>query len=481
MIVKRTAVCLLSFAFLSSAHASIESEMNSWFNDMGGYSNYTPAQAVSGQTQTVYTGGRFFMRTPARNYQLLSAQAPSVVGGCGGIDLFAGSFSFINSEQLAALLRNAANNAIGMGFMAAVKTMSPWLADVLQWLQDQAGKVNNMNLNSCQLAEGTVSAIGSMLTDKKEQASAQGTGSTLSNLWADSFQSFDKWKEGKDAKKQAREHAKAADNGLKEMLEGGNLVWKALQKTSVPNDLKLLMMSMLGTIIITPAGDAGSGSADNSSGTQAKWTYKAGSGVGFKDFIGTVENRYVRGVNLLTCDENVECKNVGNPQIDPWADSQITSLAWRVNETLTKAIGNIQSRSPQSFDDSDKSVFLNTSIPIWRLANIAAMGGTGKFVTAYSEIIAVDLAYHWFTEMTKTLQAALSAGATSQAQDVAKASEDMNQRIAALKLLAASEYQAKYQSALANMEMQRAVQWMHETMMRSMPSDFSRSMMTFNR
>ena len=87
--------------------------MQDWFNDIGAYGNVTGANAYRGQTMNFYTGGSLYMRTPVRNYPLASITPPSFRAGCGGIDLYAGSFSFINKDQFVALLRNIGNNAIG--------------------------------------------------------------------------------------------------------------------------------------------------------------------------------------------------------------------------------------------------------------------------------------------------------------------------------------------------------------------------------
>jgi conjugative transfer pilus assembly protein TraH len=76
--------------------------MQDWFNDIGAYGNVTGPNAYRGQTMNLYTGGSLYMRTPVRNYQLASIAPPSFTAGCGGIDLFAGSFSFINKEQFVA-------------------------------------------------------------------------------------------------------------------------------------------------------------------------------------------------------------------------------------------------------------------------------------------------------------------------------------------------------------------------------------------
>jgi conjugative transfer pilus assembly protein TraH len=471
---KRLLASVLALTFSTSTLASIQSEMQSWFNEMGAYGNVTGAQIVKGQTTAVYTGGSMYMRTPIRNYQLASISPPSVRGGCGGIDLFAGSFSFINSEQLTALLRNTANNAIGYAFMMAVKSISPDLADLLQYLQDQASKINGMNLNSCQMAEGiTTATLGPLLSDKKEQANAQGTGSLLSNLWSDSFQSFDEWRQSKSAKKQARQQAANADANLKEILEPGNVVWKALQKTGTPDELKELMMSMVGTIIIIPPGDTG-----NENGEKPLWRYVGPTGVKFADFVGNPESATKSDITLLKCGNDSDCMT---PSATP--NQSVASLSWHVRQTMEKATDNIQNRQGQTFTGIDYAVYLNSSVPVWRLVNVAAMnrGGPALLTNNYAQTVAVELAYNWFSEMVRTLQKALSNNASAQSQDIVQASASLNEQIASVKSLAASEYIAKYQQAVSMAELQKTTQWLHETMMRALPVDVQKSLMAFNR
>ena len=109
------AVCYVGL-LVTPAQATVNQSMQDWFNDIGAYGNVTGPNAYRGQTMNLYTGGSLYMRTPVRNYQLASIAPPSFTAGCGGIDLFAGSFSFINKEQFVALLRNIGNNAIGAAF-----------------------------------------------------------------------------------------------------------------------------------------------------------------------------------------------------------------------------------------------------------------------------------------------------------------------------------------------------------------------------
>ena len=61
--------CLLSY----SSQADVGSDMNNFFNGMGYNSNVTSPGVYEGQAAGYYTGGRIFIRSPSRNYQLASA------------------------------------------------------------------------------------------------------------------------------------------------------------------------------------------------------------------------------------------------------------------------------------------------------------------------------------------------------------------------------------------------------------------------
>ena len=113
--------------------ADLNAEMQAMFNDLGALGNVTAPGAFRGQAMNLYTGGSFMMRSPGRNYSLADVQLPSLRAGCGGIDLFGGSFSFINKQQFVALLRNIGSNAVGYAFKLALQSISPdidWATEV---------------------------------------------------------------------------------------------------------------------------------------------------------------------------------------------------------------------------------------------------------------------------------------------------------------------------------------------------------------
>src|SRR5690606_37988731 len=80
--------------FIAPAHASLADELDDMF------SNVTAPGSFSTTLRQGWAGGGVGIRAPIRNISVISFDPPRLSAGCGGIDLFGGSFSFINSEQL---------------------------------------------------------------------------------------------------------------------------------------------------------------------------------------------------------------------------------------------------------------------------------------------------------------------------------------------------------------------------------------------
>ena len=82
----------------------------------------------------------------------MALRTPSFNAGCGGIDLFAGSFSFISAEQFQNLLRAIAANAAGYAFEVALGAMCKECLETMETLQKKIQALNQGFANSCQLA-----------------------------------------------------------------------------------------------------------------------------------------------------------------------------------------------------------------------------------------------------------------------------------------------------------------------------------------
>ncbi|WP_172844158.1 conjugal transfer protein TraH, partial [Escherichia coli] len=83
-----------------AASADVNSDMNQFFNKLGFASNTTQPGVWQGQAAGYAYGGSLYARTQVKNVQLISMTLPDINAGCGGIDAYLGSFSFINGEQL---------------------------------------------------------------------------------------------------------------------------------------------------------------------------------------------------------------------------------------------------------------------------------------------------------------------------------------------------------------------------------------------
>lgn len=232
-----------------SAQANIQSQMDAMFNTMA---NTTSPGAFETATRGVISGGSMRIRNKISNAPIVSFRPPSFQAGCGGIDMFAGSFSFINAQQFVQALRSIASNAVGVAsgyaFKLALQAMGPTVANVIKELQEAMQMINSLMANSCQLATGlvtdTFSAFGATLDGQSKQKS-------YTKGIADNFSSWFSTT-GKSAAEVV------ADNGFAEKCKDqGNVVWCEMTKRNMQSFFSYgsrqtdeIIMSMTGTIIM---------------------------------------------------------------------------------------------------------------------------------------------------------------------------------------------------------------------------------------
>jgi conjugative transfer pilus assembly protein TraH len=171
------------------ASAGIMADLNSMF-----MSNSTAATTISTQDRVGVFGGSFMMRTPIQLANIVSFDPPRLDAGCGGVDLYMGSFTFINSQQLVTLFRAIAANAVGLAFKAAIDTISPSLGKLMTEFQTLLQKMNNLAKNSCNLAHLIVdpaaaalasSASGDAMTNNVVNNQVTDWSNGLANYMAD--------------------------------------------------------------------------------------------------------------------------------------------------------------------------------------------------------------------------------------------------------------------------------------------------------
>ncbi|WP_050009379.1 conjugal transfer protein TraH [Candidatus Glomeribacter gigasporarum] len=243
---QKACVLLMTYCVLTPAWADLQSVLEHQFDEMA---NTTRPGVYESQRRGVLAGGQFIAKNHLFDENLIGFVPPAWKAGCGGVDLFGGSLSFINTDQIVQLLRSIAANAKGYAFQLALDNVFP---DGAKWIENFQKKVQALNQylgNSCQLAQGIVSDVASSFNLKHStDASLKGTLSGLFEDFFDARQELD----GQSPLEKLKQHR---PDQYKQLI--GNLVWQQLQRHQVsrwfPSGDSALMeavMSMTGTIIV---------------------------------------------------------------------------------------------------------------------------------------------------------------------------------------------------------------------------------------
>ena len=137
----------LFFLFNTTSQAgSVEQGMKDFLLSNSN-TNYSSGGAYKSQRRGYYATPSVYTRNPVVDVRPISMAMPTFRGGCGGIDMFAGSFSHINADQFIALMKAIPSNAMGYGFQLALETVSPSIADTMNKMESIMRDINNANLN----------------------------------------------------------------------------------------------------------------------------------------------------------------------------------------------------------------------------------------------------------------------------------------------------------------------------------------------
>ncbi|RIY32851.1 hypothetical protein CKF54_03935 [Psittacicella hinzii] len=234
-------VCLVVQPPVSIAN-SIQERISAHLNVQ---SHYTSAASIRALDRNVYYGGNFSLRNQLLNIELLNFDAPYINAGCGGIDMYGGSLSFINKEQFNLLLKSVASNAIGYSFSLALTHVCPTCSQITESLQRKIQMLNQYFGNSCALAQGIVNDSVAAIT-----GSTNNKLSLMANIkgFGDTFTSFSS--QASEAKQEVlRTNSKVKQNFY------GNILLEAFKKAygrEFNQEQIMSMLSLTGTLVVIP-------------------------------------------------------------------------------------------------------------------------------------------------------------------------------------------------------------------------------------
>lgn len=372
------AIALLTAPSLPWA-GDLNSEVNRMFNNLGTIGNYTAPGAFRGQAFNTYTGGSLMLRSQNKTYQLMSIDYPTARAGCGGIDVFGGSFSHISSAELKNMLRNITSALPGVAFQLALDTVSPLLGSVTERFNNLSTMVNNARINSCETAKAMVSSTAEMVGFNAQESCAD----VAVALGLESDRDSARRRCGTD-RPGVLNTARNSDNPEAKARAGfaGNITWHALQLVSpnLDNEERELVMSIIGTAVYEePDKNPIVWSATLTSIPQLLY--------GQSDTPeGDIE------IPMLRCDEYTKCLNV---RVDE--HYRHTPLTVKVANLMHSIAEKIINRQPIANNSREIGFVNQTSEPVYRLLSIATSRlGTGldeTLIAQYRDVIAADYAY----------------------------------------------------------------------------------------
>ncbi len=389
----KNTLALIATIFLLPAvcYAGMQSDLKKFFNNMGQTSNVTSSGSYKDQTGGHYTGGSLFVRSPARNIELMNLQMPNFRGGCGGIDLFTGGLSFINSKQLVETMKTIGSNAASYAFTLALQTVTPQIYNTINELNGLAQNINNMNINSCETAATLVGGVWPR-TDASSKLLCSSMGTNMGDFtdWAQSRQAC-------GAGGQRHDINSKKTGQYKDVLgDEFNIAWKAISKNPfLSSDAQLaeFFMSISGSIISVRVG----------SGKDATLRkHHLHSLINDPSLI----NALIFGQESATiykCDQTSE-DGCLKPRHQNISIGETNSLYGRVHSLLSSMSEKLRTDTPTTHQE--QALVNSTIIPILKILAVESAfkaGGSPVRVTEFSEAIAHDILLQYLDQVLEVI------------------------------------------------------------------------------
>ena len=352
-------------------------------DDMGAAANVTGPSAFEGQSAGYYSLGNVWTRFPQKTTSIANLQLPRARAGCGGIDIFAGSFSFINASEMVALLKAVANNAVGFAFSLAIDTVCPECSKIMQEFSQKAQLMNNLSINSCEMAQGLVGGVWPK-GDLADKAICEAIGNSEGI-----FTDYAAAKHGCGTRGQRASTNESAGADYADVNPGvpRNYTWHVLKQSAFFNpggtfdrDLAEYAMTLIGTVIYVPPRDDEPGKFVPFAGDASSTLVTA-----------LLDGTQGQSVRVFQCDEPDQCLN---PTFQQMSLTSAKAIRPRVAQLIGSMVEAI--RSDTAIGDEEKELLQVASVPLYKILTVQAAYGRGMATDdrdTLAEIASIDLLY----------------------------------------------------------------------------------------
>jgi len=388
-------------------------------------SNLSQPSVHMTQTRGVISAGQFTLKNRIYNENLVHIAAPSWKAGCGGIDLFAGSFSFISGDQIVQLMRGVASNAAGYAFQVALDNVCPDCSKWINAFQNAVQKMNDLMANSCQLAQGLVNDTAEAMGFKAGNDMRLTT--IAKGFKDDIFQSFSEIG-GIGASTETTASSKKGSPEYDKYV--GNIVWKQLKYHNVSNwfgassDWQLLetLMSITGTVITHESSPDENGSDKND------FTIIQGNKVTMRDFVEG------GSVKIYNCQDTEYCMLTSGV---PEKEIKLDGLAVKIRDILLGKFpgeGAIYKFANNEGELNTNEKNLTTSLPaamgtlIVRLSKVSE-DAARELVRTHANPIALSMVYGALDQSLRAVNTAVTASKSPHKDEAFKIIKESSAKI----------------------------------------------------
>lgn len=389
----------LSIATANSAYADVASDMNNFFNGIGYGSNTTKPAAFQSQAAGFYGGGSLFVRNRVSRYQLVELDLPSYRAGCNGIDLFTGSMSFLGHQKLVDLGKQVMTSSGAYAVDVMLATTVPELKQVRDYLQTLEQKVNQMNVNSCEMAQNFVGGVFPKTAASQQKICNDQATMGRSGVVSDYVSA--RMDCASDAHDGIMEKAAKDPEQKKQVVLNKNIVWSILQNNAfLKGDVQLaeMVMSLTGTLIIDKQGKV------------TVVPSLAGSSHFIQALIGGHQSTNVE--QMWRCsDENngTACLSVSLKEINIEESQTLTARIRKMIEDLNTKLKNDE--APTIEEQNFLSLTMFPVMKFLTVLNSTHYSDAAVEIEGYSTLIAEDLLQHYLSGLLQDVSNA-TAGST---------------------------------------------------------------------
>lgn len=385
----------------SQAHADSQALLDDLFET---YVQTTPGAGLDTQRRGGLTFGSVIVRNRVVRPNVLSIDPPSFRGGCQGIDLYGGSFSYINKDQLTQALRAIASNAVTYAFTLALEGVCPTCSQKMEKLRDWVQEINKEMRDSCRFGKSLVNATGldewhhSRIEAARQKEIAAGTADDAFDFLFNFTSEMQ------------------SDTAVGES-SAENAVWQAMAASNTASwfgafgdtELREVLMSVTGSLIKAPTDTAGA-PCDDPDGNREYCFRELPSIMTVEHFVNGSEEALIE---LYTCDEPVECLNPELVERDwPGLKQRIREVLFGPAPTFTGGLVFKIREKTAVLTDAEERFIEAAPIPVYTiLRSVAKYPGTVITVgEQLQEIIASQIARNVVFEMITAVRQSFSLG-----------------------------------------------------------------------